>query len=163
MKNLMLPALLSLSLFAIPAYAAEGAPAKAEKQPAAEKKADVAEKPAEKKAEPAEKKADATEGKAAHADVKAATGIENRKPTGEADKFTAGTTIYVWSQVFDAKDKEVEHVWKKDDKEFRRAKFQVGSPRWSVNSRQQNAKKGAYAVEVVCGDDKLGEVSFTVE
>ncbi len=154
MKNLMLPALLSLTLLTAPGYAAE-APA------APEKKADAAEKaPVEKKAA-AEK--EPGEGKPAHADVKAATGIESRKPTGEADKFSAGTTIYVWSQVFDAKDKEVEHVWKKDDKELRRAKFQIGSVRWSVNSRQQNAKKGAYVVEVVCGDDKLGEVSFTVE
>jgi hypothetical protein len=54
-------------------------------------------------------------------------------------------------------------VWKRDGQELRRAKFQIGSVRWSVNSRQQNAKKGAYVVEVVRGEDKLGEVSFAVE
>jgi hypothetical protein len=71
--------------------------------------------------------------------------------------------VYVWSQVFDAKDKDVEHVWKRDDKEFRRAKFHIGSVRWSMNSRMPSAKKGAYVVQVVSGEDKLGEVSFTVE
>jgi nucleoid-associated protein YgaU len=158
MKNLILPALLSLALSVAPAYAEEGAaPAAEKKASAGEKKADTAE------TQPAEKKADSAEAKPAHADVKAATGIENREPTGEADKFPAGTTIFVWSRVFDAKDQDVEHVWKRDDKELRRAKFHIGSVRWTVNSRQRNAKKGSYVVEVVCGEDKLGEVSFTVE
>jgi hypothetical protein len=157
MKNLMLPALLSIALFVAPAYAAEGA------APAAEKKAEAAEKKADTAEQPAEKKADSAEGKSAHAEVKAATGIENREPTGETDKFSAGTTIFVWSRVFDAKDEDVEHVWKRDDKEFRRAKFHVGSVRWTMNSRQRNAKKGSYVVEVMRGEDKLGEVSFTVE
>jgi len=157
MKNLMLLAFLSLALFVVPAYAAEAAPAAEKKAEAAEKKADTAEK------QPTEEKADGAEAKPAHADVKAATGIEKREPTGEADKFEAGTTIYVWSRVFDADGEDVEHVWKRDDKEFRRAKFHIGSVRWTVNSRQRNAKKGSYVVEVVRGEDKLGEVSFTVE
>jgi uncharacterized Zn finger protein len=95
--------------------------------------------------------------------VKAATGIENRLPTGEAASFTAGTLIYAWSQVTGAKDQEVEHVWKRDGKEFRRAKFSIGSARWSMSSRMPKAAKGAYVVEVVLGDEKLGEVSFSVE
>jgi hypothetical protein len=141
MKKLVLIALTSLALFIAPATRAEEGAAPAEKAP---------------------KKADG-EAKPAHADVKAATGIENREPTGEATTFSPGTLIYVWSRVFEAKDQDVEHVWKRDGQEFRRAKFHIGSPRWSVNSRMQNAKKGAYVVEVVMGEEKLGEVSFTVE
>jgi hypothetical protein len=143
MKNLLLPAFLTFALSMTSVARAE--------------------EPAKEGSEKAEKKAEPAEGKAARADVKACTGIEARKPTGEATTFKAGTLIYVWSQVFDAKDKEVEHVWKKDGTELRRAKFQIGSVRWSVNSRQQNAKKGSYVVEVVAGEEKLGEVSFTVE
>jgi hypothetical protein len=97
------------------------------------------------------------------AEVKAATGIEDRKPTGEATTFKAGTLIYVWSQVTGAKGQEVEHVWKRDGKEFRRAKFSIGSVRWSMSSRIPGAAKGSYVVEVVLGEEKLGEVAFTVD
>lgn len=103
------------------------------------------------------------EASGARAEVKAATGIEDRKPTGEATTFKAGTLIYVWSQVTGANGKEVEHVWKREGKEFRRAKFSVGSVRWSMNSRMPGARKGSYVVEVILGEEKLGEVSFTVE
>jgi hypothetical protein len=109
----------------------------------------------------AEKKAAAESG--ARADMKAATGIENRLPTGEATTFKAGTLIYVWSQITGAKGKQVEHVWKRDGKEFRRAKFDIGSPKWSVNSRVPNPAKGNYVVEAVLGDEKIGEISFVVE
>jgi hypothetical protein len=125
--------------------------------------AEEAAAPAPEAVDKAAKPDDTAEDSLARAEVKAATGIEERKPVGEATKFEAGTLVYVWSQVFDAKDKEVEHVWKRDGKEFRRAKFQIGSVRWSVNSRMQKAKKGSYLVEVVMGEEKLGEVSFTVE
>jgi len=115
-----------------------------------------------------ENKTGAPDGKAAaasgaHAEVKAATGIEDRKPTGEAATFKAGTLIYVWSQVTSAKGQEVEHVWKREGKEFRRAKFSIGSVRWSMNSRMPGAARGSYVVEVVVGEEKLGEVAFTVE
>jgi hypothetical protein len=143
MKKLILTALMTLALFVAPAVRAEETA-----EPAPEKE---------------QNKADDAEAKTARADVKAATGIENREPTGEATTFPAGTLIYVWSRVFDAKDQSVEHVWKRDGQEFRRAKFHIGSPRWTVNSRMQKAKKGEYVVEVVMGEDKLGEVSFTVE
>lgn len=99
----------------------------------------------------------------AKADVKACTGIESRMPTGEGTSFKAKETVYVWSEVSGMAGKEVEHVWKRDGKEVRRAKFSVGAKRWRMNSRQQNAAKGAYQVEVVAGDQKLGEVTFTVE
>jgi len=112
---------------------------------------------------PADQAAGATEVSGAHADMKAAPGIENRLPTGEATTFSAGTLIYVWSQVTGAQGKEVEHVWKRDGKEFRRAKFSIGSVRWNMNSRMPSAKKGAYVVETVLGEEKIGEVSFTVE
>lgn len=143
MKNLILTALMTVALFlASAARAQEGAAPTGEET---------------------QKEAEGAEVKSARAEVKAATGIENREPTGEATTFPAGTLVYVWSRVFDAKDQDVEHVWKRDGRESRRARFHVGSPRWSVNSRMRNAKKGAYVVEVVMGEDKLGEVSFTVE
>ncbi len=146
MRRLALLSLLSIASVVAPAARAEDAPAPA-----------AAEKPAK-----AEKKADPA-AKAPRADVKAATGIENRKPTGEATSFPAGTLIYVWSQIYDANGQEVEHVWKRDGKEFRRAKFPIGSVRWSRNSRMPSAKKGSYVVEVMLGEDKLGEIAFTVE
>lgn len=111
-------------------------------------------------AKPAAAAAAAAEGKA---DVKACTGIENRMPTGEGTSFKAKETVYVWSEVSGMAGKDVEHVWKRDGKEIRRAKFSVAAKRWRMNSRQQNAAKGAYEVEVVAGDQKLGQVTFTVE
>jgi hypothetical protein len=118
---------------------------------------------AEDKAAPEGEAAKAAAPSGAHADVKAATGIENRLPTGEATSFKAGTLIYVWSQVTGANGKEVQHVWKRDGQEFRRAKFSIGSVRWSMNSRMPGAKKGNYVVEVMLGDEKLGETTFVVE
>ena len=104
-----------------------------------------------------------TAGEGAKAEVKAATGIENRLPTGEANTFKAKDNIFVWSEVTGADGQDVEHVWKRDGKEVRRAKFTIGARRWRMNSRMRSAAKGAYVVEVVLGDNKLGEVSFTVE
>jgi hypothetical protein len=118
---------------------------------------------AEQTSQPADPAAGAAEASGAQAEMKAATGIENRLPTGEATTFPAGTLIYVWSQVTGAQGKHVEHVWKRDGKEFRRAKFSIGSPRWKMSSRMPSAKQGAYVVETVLGEEKLGEVSFTVE
>ena len=97
------------------------------------------------------------------ADVKAAAGIENRLPTGEANSFKTGETVYVWSQITGANGKVIEHVWKRDGQEIRRARLPVGAKRWKTNSRLQKAAKGAYVVEVVLGDQQIGEVAFTVE
>ena len=151
MKTWCVPVILLLTLTPVGAVRGdEGAPA-----------AKAAGDKAEQKAGEAAATAAAASG--AHAEVKAATGIEDRKPTGEATSFKAGTLIYVWSQVTGAKGQEVEHVWKRDGKEFRRAKFSIGSVRWNMNSRIPNAAKGGYVVEVVLGDEKLGEIAFTVE
>jgi hypothetical protein len=148
MKSLLTFA--SFALFAFSATVASPVRAEEKAAPAAvEKKADDASKPAAPTS--------------AHADVKAATGVENRLPTGEATSFKAGTLIYVWSMVTGAKGQQVEHVWKREGKEFRRAKFDIGSPKWSMNSRMPGAAKGNYVVEVVLGEEKLGEVSFVVE
>jgi len=114
-------------------------------------------------AEEAAKETPAATATDAKADVKAASGIENRLPTGEGTSFPAKSAVYVWSEITGANGQEVEHVWKKDDKELRRAKFQVGSKRWRVNSRVPSAGKGSYVVEVVLGDKVLGDVKFTVE
>jgi len=121
----------------------------------AEDKAPAADKPAVAKAE--------TPGDSAKAEVKAATGIENKLPTGEATSFKTSDTIYAWSEVTGANGQEVEHVWKRDGKEVRRAKFSIGGKRWRMNSRMRSPAKGAYVVEVTQGEQKLGEVSFTVE
>ena len=136
-------------LLAVLTLALATAPARAEDQaPAADK--------------PAAAKSDAA-GDDAKAEVRAATGIENKLPTGVSATFKANDTVFVWSEVTGASGQEVEHVWKRDGKEFRRAKFAIGSKRWKTNSRMRNAGKGAYVVEVVLGDKALGEVSFTVE
>jgi hypothetical protein len=71
--------------------------------------------------------------------------------------------VYVWSQVMGASGQTVEHVWKRDDKEIRRNKFPIGAKRWRINSRLSKAHKGSYVVEVVLGDQVLGDVKFTVE
>lgn len=118
---------------------------------------------AEEAAKEAAKETAAPAATEAKAEVKAAAGIENRMPTGEATTFAAKSTVYVWSEVNGANGQEVEHVWKKDDKEIRRAKFQVGAKRWRMNSRASSAAKGSYVVEVVLGDKVLGDVKFTVE
>jgi hypothetical protein len=97
------------------------------------------------------------------AEVKAATGIADRMPTGEAESFPDKSTVYVWSQVTGAGGQTVEHVWKRDGQEIRRNKFSIGSKRWRFNSRLTRAAKGSYVVEVVLGDQVLGDVKFTVE
>ncbi|HJX54271.1 MAG TPA: DUF2914 domain-containing protein [Polyangia bacterium] len=141
MTPVRLLAVLTLGLAAAPARAEDQAPA--------------ADKPAAAKSDAA--------GDDAKAEVRAATGIENKLPTGVSATFKANDTVFVWSEVTGASGQEVEHVWKRDGKEFRRAKFAIGSKRWKTNSRMRNAAKGAYVVEVVLGDKTLGEVGFTVE
>jgi hypothetical protein len=120
----------------------------------AEDKEPAAEKPAAAKT---------NTGDGAKAEVKAATGIENKMPTGEGTSFKAKEKVFVWSEVTGAAGQEVEHVWKRDGKEVNRAKFSIGAKRWRMNSRVPSAAKGAYVVEVMLGEQKLGEVSFTVE
>lgn len=95
--------------------------------------------------------------------VKAATGIENREPTGESSQFKTGDRIFVWSQIKNASGQSIEHVWKRDGKELRRARFTMGSSSWRVNSRISNAAPGNYLVEVTSGEDVLGSTRFTVE
>lgn len=97
------------------------------------------------------------------AEAKAATKIENREPVDPGTSFKSGDTVYVWSSVTGAEGKTVQHVWKKDGKELRRAQFPVKSARWRVNSKLQYAAAGEYVVEVVAEEQKLTEVSFKVE
>lgn len=95
--------------------------------------------------------------------VKAATAVENRQPVGENTRFTRGERVYVWSQIDHADGDEVEHVWKRDGKELRRARFEVGSSRWRVSSRLTSAPPGTYDVDVTAGGEVLSTVHFTVE
>src|SRR5262245_35741469 len=94
--------------------------------------------------------------------VKAATGVEDRQPVGESSQFKKGDRVFVWSQIKNADGQSVDHVWKRDGKEFWRAHFDVASASWRVNSRVANAASGSYVVDVTAGDDVLGSVSFTV-
>jgi hypothetical protein len=100
---------------------------------------------------------------AATATVKAATGVENRLPVGEAERFPAKSRIFVWSEIAGADGETVEHVWKKDGVEVRRAQFAVHSNRWRTNSRVPAAAVGHYLVEVVVGGRVIGSTSFVVE
>ncbi len=101
----------------------------------------------------------------AAAEVKAGTGIEDREPTGVANTFKKGDTVFVWSNITDADGQTVEHVWKLDGKEVFKVSFEVKSKRWRVNSRRRNLATGAYVVEATMDDGKkqLGEVAFKVE
>jgi hypothetical protein len=97
------------------------------------------------------------------ATVKAATAVENRLPVGEATRFAAGTRIFVWSEIVGADGETIEHVWKKDGTEMRRARFAVHSNRWRTNSRVPSAAVGHYVVEVLAGGRVIGSTSFVVE
>ena len=103
------------------------------------------------------------EATAASATSKACTSVENRLPVGESTKFKKGDRIFVWSEIKGAEGQSVEHVWKKDGTELRRARFNVTSGNWHTNSRVPSAAAGSYVVDVVMGDKVIGSVSFTVE
>jgi hypothetical protein len=97
------------------------------------------------------------------ATVKAATAVENREPVGEATRFRRGERVYVWSQIEHADGDEVEHVWKRDGKELRRARFAVRSSRWRMSSHLSSAPPGSYDVDVTDGGTVLLTVRFVVE
>jgi hypothetical protein len=97
------------------------------------------------------------------ATAKAAASVENREPVGESARFRHGERVYVWSQIEHATGDDVEHVWKRDGRELRRARFEVGSSRWRVSSRLTSAPPGSYDVDVTAGGEILTTVHFTVE
>jgi hypothetical protein len=97
------------------------------------------------------------------AEVKAGTGVEKHEVTGEATTFPAGTTVWVWSRVTGAEG-SVKHVWKKDGQPVWTATLNVGSKKWSTQSRRAIQKAGAYEVEVQTADGApIGTVAFTVQ
>ena len=97
------------------------------------------------------------------AEVKAGTGVENREVVGEAQSFTAGTTVWVWSRVSEA-EPNVKHVWKRDGQEVWSATLKIGSKKWSTQSRRTISKAGAWEVDVQTTDGKsIGTVAFKVE
>src|SRR5262245_23561303 len=91
------------------------------------------------------------------AEAKAGKKIENREPVNPGSSFKKGDTIYVWSSLSGADGTTVQHVWKRDGKEVRRATFHVPGARWRLNSRYTGAPDGSYVVEVVSDDKKLTE------
>jgi hypothetical protein len=99
----------------------------------------------------------------ATAEVKAGTGVEKHEITGEATTFPAGTTVWVWSRILNSEGK-VKHVWKLDGKEVWTATLDVGSKRWSTQTRRTIAKPGSWTVDVVTeAGAPLGTVSFTIQ
>jgi DUF2914 family protein len=97
------------------------------------------------------------------AEIKAGTGVENREVVGESATFPAGTTVWVWSRVTGAEG-SVKHVWKRDGKPVWTATLNVGSKKWSTQSRRAIAKPGAWEVEVQTADGaSIGTVAFTVQ
>lgn len=99
----------------------------------------------------------------ASAVVKAATGIENRVPVGEATTFKAGERVFVWSEVKGADGKTVEHVWKRDGREINHARLPAHAKVWKTNSRIPRAAAGSYEVDVVVDGNVLGTARFKVE
>ena len=97
------------------------------------------------------------------AEVKAATAIVDREPVNPGTTFKQGETIFVWSSLTDCAGSSAQHVWKRDGKELRTARLPIQGQKWRVNSKQRNAAKGSYTVEVLTeAGQKLGEVQFTV-
>ena len=97
------------------------------------------------------------------AEVKAGTGVEKRAIIGEATTFPAGTTVWVWSLVSGAEG-SVKHVWKRDAQVAWTATLNVGSKKWSTQSRRTIQKAGAWEVEVQTADGaSIGTVAFTVQ
>lgn len=97
------------------------------------------------------------------AEVKAGTGVEKREVVGEATTFPAGTTVWVWSRVLGAEG-SVKHVWKRDGQVAWTATLNVGSKRWSTQSRRTIPKAGAWEVEVQTADGApIGTVAFTIQ
>ena len=97
------------------------------------------------------------------AEVKAGTGVEKREVVGESATFPAGTTVWVWSRVTGAEG-SVKHVWKRDGKAVWTATLNVGSKKWSTQSRRAISKAGSWEVEVQTADGaSIGTVAFTVQ
>jgi hypothetical protein len=97
------------------------------------------------------------------AEVKAGTGVEKREVVGESATFPAGTTVWVWSRVTGAEG-SVKHVWKRDGKAVWTATLNVGSRKWSTQSRRAIPKAGSWEVEVQTADGaSIGTVAFTVQ
>lgn len=95
-------------------------------------------------------------------EVKAGTSISKREIVGEADSFTAGKKVWVWSSVKGQAGKSVKMIWKRDDKQLWEKDFDVSSGRFRTWTRH-TCKAGSYTVEVQDADGKvLGSVSFTV-
>jgi hypothetical protein len=116
-------------------------------------------KPAE---PPATKPAPAPAGDVS-AEVKAGTGVEKRAVVGESTTFPAGTTVWVWSLVNGAEG-SIKHVWKRDGQVAWTATLNVGSKKWSTQSRRTIPKAGAWEVEVQTADGaSIGTVAFTVQ
>jgi hypothetical protein len=100
----------------------------------------------------------------AAATAKAAKGVEKHQPVGEAAEFAAKDTVWIWTEVTDAPNTKIKHVWKRDGKDEWSQELAIGdSKKWVTNSRRV-VKAGSYVVEVQdTGGKKLTEVAFTVK
>jgi hypothetical protein len=114
----------------------------------------------EAKKAPPEEKAPAT----GDTEMKAGTSVDRKKRevVGEADTFTAGTKVWVWSSIKGQKGATVKHVWKRGDKVLWEMTFEAKSNRYRTWSRHK-VKAGEYTVEVQTEEGEvLGSTSFTV-
>lgn len=100
----------------------------------------------------------------AAADVRAGTGYQSHAVVGEATSFPSGTLVFAVSTVTGADGTTVRHVWKKDGAEIWSANLQIGSVRWTTNSRRLLKAPGQYSVHVLSADGgEIGKVEFTIQ
>jgi hypothetical protein len=95
------------------------------------------------------------------AEVKAGTGVENRAIVGESHEFTAGTRVWIWSRIANAKGRTAQHRWRRDGTDFWTANLKVGSNKYSTNSRR-NVRAGKWTVDVIVDGETLATARFVV-
>lgn len=95
--------------------------------------------------------------------VVACAGVENREPSGAADRFAAAGEVWCFSELSDAADtSSITHVWLKDGREVFRQTLAVKAAHWRTWSRKR-VSAGAWKVSVQDPSGaEIGSVQFTV-
>lgn len=130
-------------------------------------KAKAQEKASDRAKEKANKKSAVTaDGEMKIVDAKAASGVEDREPTGVSDTFSAGDEVTIWMAVRNPKEaSEVELVWKRDDAKVSSMNLEVGkSWKWRTWGRIKVQNSGDWSVEIRNPDgETLETVEFSVD